>query len=58
MQSFEAILQQTVEGGQEQWPRTHRTLRNSRKPSRNFLMYFLHKPEVARIEGGTEFVAE
>ena len=23
-----------------------------------FLMYFLHKPEVARIEGGTEFVAE
>lgn len=23
-----------------------------------FLMYFLHKPEVARIEGGTEFVLE
>jgi len=23
-----------------------------------FLMYYLHKPEVARIEGGTEFVAE
>lgn len=23
-----------------------------------FLMYFLHKPEVARIEGSTEFVAE
>ena len=23
-----------------------------------FLMYFLHKPEVARIEGGTEFVLD
>ncbi len=23
-----------------------------------FLMYFLHKPEVARVQGGTEFVAE